>query len=433
MRRRGQLMHDPRAPSPASQDLPRSAVASRGRQVTGALHVSRLGLTNFRSYARCDVERSGRPVVLAGPNGAGKTNLLEAISLLSPGRGLRGATLCEHTRKAPQAPGTDVLWAVHATLARADGAYEIGTGLAAGPGASEKRQVHLNGAPAQSSADLAEIARMLWLTPAMDRLFSDSASGRRRFLDRLVLGFDPAHARRSLRYETAMRERARLLRLGPRDPLWLDGLEKEMAESGVEIAAARRATVARLNEALAERTREGAFPCAQLAMTGVSVFAGRTCEQLLLDAGDRAVDALREALARARIRDAESRRTGTGPHTSDLAARHSEKRMDARECSTGEQKALLISIVLADAWQLAGARGGEAPILLLDEIAAHLDARRRAALCEEIVALGAQAWLTGTDASLFENLAGRADIFAVEDSRLAPHQQRLENAVHETE
>jgi DNA replication and repair protein RecF len=376
--------------------------------------VAHIALTNFRSYARAEVELSGRPVVLAGPNGAGKTNLLEAISLLSPGRGLRGATLAEHTRKAPQPVQPDVLWAVHATLARDGESYEIGTGLAAGPQGSDKRQVHLNGAPAQSSADLAEIIRMVWLTPAMDRLFSDSASGRRRFLDRLVLGFDPLHARRSIRYETAMRERARLLRLGPRDPLWLDGLEKEMAESGVEIAAARSATVIRLNEALQTREREGAFPCAQLAMTGET-------EQLLADAGDGAIEAVRSALARARIRDAESRRTSVGPHTSDLAARHSEKRMDARDCSTGEQKALLISIVLADARELAKLRGGEAPILLLDEIAAHLDQRRRAALCEEIVALGAQAWLTGTDAALFENLAGRADIFGVEDSRLARH------------
>ena len=379
-----------------------------------ALHVARLALTNFRSYGRAEMELSGRPVVLAGPNGAGKTNVLEAISLLSPGRGLRGATLSEHTRKAPQPGGSDVLWAVHATLARDGEAYEIGTGLGAGPQGGDKRQVHLNGAPAQSSADLAEIARMIWLTPAMDRLFSDSASGRRRFLDRLVLGFDPGHARRSIRYETAMRERARLLRLGPRDPLWLDGLEKEMAESGVQIALARKATVVRLNDALARREREGAFPCAQLAMNSES-------EQLVADVGDGAADALRNALARSRIRDAESRRTSVGPQTSDLVARHSEKRMDARDCSTGEQKALLISIVLADAWELANTREGEAPILLLDEIAAHLDQRRRAALCEEIVALGAQAWLTGTDAHLFENLVSRADIFHVEDSRLRPH------------
>jgi DNA replication and repair protein RecF len=376
-----------------------------------ALAVAQLSLTNFRSYARAELQLSGRPVVLAGPNGAGKTNLLEAISLLSPGRGLRGASLSDHTRKAPQPAQLDVLWAVHATLVCNEERYDIGTGLTAGPQGSEKRQVHLNGAPAQSSADLADISRMLWLTPAMDRLFSDSASGRRRFLDRLVLGFDPAHARRSVRYEQAMRERARLLRLGPRDPLWLDGLEKEMAESGVEITAARAVTVERLNSALSQREREGAFPCAQLSITGAS-------ELLMPDRGETPVAALRNALARSRMRDAESRRTSVGPHTSDLAVRHGERRMDARDCSTGEQKALLISIVLADAWELARTRGQQAPLLLLDEIAAHLDERRRSALCEEIVALGAQAWLTGTDITLFENLASRADIFHVEAGQL---------------
>ena len=374
--------------------------------------MTRLSLTNFRSYARAAVELSGAPVVLAGPNGAGKTNLLEAVSLLSPGRGLRGAQLAEHTRKAPQPAAPDVLWAVHATLSSHDESYEIGTGIAAGAQGSDRRQVHLNGAQAQSSAELAELVRIAWLTPAMDRLFSESASGRRRFLDRLVLGFDPAHARRSLRYEQAMRERARLLRLGPRDPAWLDALEKEMAESGSEIAAARAEMVARLNSALSQRERSGAFPCAQLAVSGET-------EQLLAANRDDAVETLRDALARARVRDAEARRTSVGPHTSDLATRHSEKRMDARDCSTGEQKALLISIVLADAWELARRRDGEPPILLLDEIAAHLDERRRAALFEEIVALGAQAWLTGTDLSLFENIAGRADVFYVEASQLS--------------
>jgi DNA replication and repair protein RecF len=373
--------------------------------------VTQLGLTSFRSYARAELELSGAVVVLAGPNGAGKTNVLEAISLLSPGRGLRGAPLSEHTRKAPQSAPQDVLWAVHATLSCDDTTYDVGTGISVG---SDRRQVHLNGSPAQSSADLAEIIRMAWLTPAMDRLFSESASGRRRFLDRLVLGFDPAHARRSLRYEQAMRERARLLRLGPRDPAWLDGLEKEMAESGVEIAAARLATVERLNGALSQREHAGAFPCAQLAMTGDT-------EQLLAGNGESARQAMQDALARARLRDAETRRTSVGPHTSDLAARHSEKRMDARDCSTGEQKALLISIVLADAWELARLRDGQPPIILFDEIAAHLDQRRRSALFDEIVALGAQSWLTGTDLSLFENLGHRADIFTVEASQLTRH------------
>ena len=371
------------------------------------LAVTSLALTNFRSYPRTELATSGGPVVLAGPNGAGKTNLLDAISLLSPGRGLRGAQLAEHTRKAPQTAREDVLWAVAATVSRGGETYEIGTGLVAGPQGSERRQVHLNGAAAQNSADLGEILQVAWLTPAMDRLFSDSASARRRFLDRLVLGMDPAHARRSLRYEQAMRERARLLRLGPRDPGWLGGLEKEMAEAGIEIAAARAATVSVLNQSLQRREQAGAFPSAHLALVGDT-------DRLLSEKGEQAVDAMRTALAQARLRDAETRRTTFGPHVSDLAARHTEKRMDARDCSTGEQKALLISIVLADAWELTRRRDGHAPLLLLDEIAAHLDLRRRTALFEEIVALGAQAWLTGTDLALFEYLAPHADIFLVE-------------------
>jgi DNA replication and repair protein RecF len=375
------------------------------------LAVTQLALANFRSYARAELVLSGRPVVLAGANGAGKTNLLDAISLLSPGRGLRGAQLCEHTRKAPQAAASDVLWAVTATVERNNETYDIGTGLVSGAG-SERREVHLNGAPAQNSADLAEIVQMVWLTPAMDRLFSDSASARRRFLDRLVLGFDPAHARRSLRYEQAMRERARLLRLGPRDPGWLSALEKEMAEAGVEIAVARARVVERLNVSLRRREQIGVFPAAQLALEGET-------DRLVAEMGDQAAEIQKANLASARIRDAESRRTTVGPHVSDLAARHTEKRMDARECSTGEQKALLISIVLANARELAAIRDGHAPLLLLDEIAAHLDVRRRTALFEEILALGAQAWLTGTDLSLFENLRSRADIFLVEAGQFA--------------
>lgn len=369
--------------------------------------MTRLAVTNFRSYARSELALCGRPVVLAGPNGAGKTNLLDAISLLSPGRGLRGAQLSEHIRKAPQSPQEGVLWAVTATVSRDAECYEIGTGLVPGQQGADRREVHLNGARAQNSADLGEIIQMVWLTPAMDRLFSESASGRRRFLDRLVLGFDPAHARRSLRYEQAMRERARLLRHGPRDPGWLSGLENQMAESGVEIALARATAIIRLNRALSDRERAGVFPCAQLAIVG-------EIDQLVAEKGNDATDALRSALASARVRDAESRRTTLGPHVSDLSVRHTDKRMDARDCSTGEQKALLISIVLADASELARERCGMAPILLLDEIAAHLDQTRRAALCEEILALGAQAWLTGTDIRLFENFVSRADIFLVE-------------------
>jgi DNA replication and repair protein RecF len=364
------------------------------------LAVTRLTLTNFRSYASGEIMVSGAPVVLAGPNGAGKTNVLDAISLLSPGRGLRGAKLAEHTRKGPVA-APETLWAVAATVGRGETDHEIGTGLTQ---ASASRQVRLNGAPAQSSADLGEIVQLIWLTPAMDRLFTESAGGRRRFLDRLVLGFDASHARAATRYETAMRERARLLKYGPRDPGWLDGLENEMAEAGIAIARARAATVGKLSRALSERGEAGAFPAASLALSD--------------EWHSGSIETLRGALAASRIRDAEAGRSLTGPHTTDLHVRHTAKRAEARDCSTGEQKALLISIILAEARELARARDGLAPILLLDEIAAHLDVMRRTALFEEIHALSAQAWMTGTDLSLFEN--ARCQIFEVQSGVFLP-------------
>ncbi|MFO1247742.1 MAG: DNA replication/repair protein RecF [Alphaproteobacteria bacterium] len=359
------------------------------------LAVTRLRLTNFRSYASGELAVSGAPVVLAGPNGAGKTNVLDAISLLSPGRGLRGAKLAEHTRKGPVA-SEETLWAVAATVARGETEHEIGTGLTQ---ASASRQVRLNGAPASSSADLGDIVQLIWQTPAMDRLFIESAGGRRRFLDRLVLGFDAGHARAATRYETAMRERARLLKYGPRDPAWLDGLENEMAEAGVMIAQARATTVEKLSGALAERGQAGAFPAAALSLS----------DELHLSSADD----LRSAFAASRMRDAEAGRTLAGPHTTDLNVRHTLKRAEARDCSTGEQKALLISIMLADARELSRARAGLAPILLLDEIAAHLDVVRRTALFEEIHALSAQAWMTGTDLSLFDG--ARCETFEVRD------------------
>jgi DNA replication and repair protein RecF len=374
-----------------------------GRAVPSRLSVARLTLTNFRSYASGEIATSGRPVVLVGPNGAGKTNVLDALSLLSPGRGLRGAKLGEHIRKGPSVQN-DALWGVAATVSRDGEDYEIGTGLTLGPNGGERRQLRLNGAPAASTADLSEIVQINWLTPAMDRLFIESASGRRRFLDRLVFGFDTAHARRAIRYETAMRERARLLKFGPRDPAWLDGLETQMAEAGAEIIAARAETAARLNRALEVRGQAGAFPCAQLAVEGEA-------DTLVLESAEAAIAGLRERFARARMRDAEAGRTTFGPHLSDLAVRHTQKRADARECSTGEQKALLISIILAQAWESSHISG--APILLLDEIAAHLDATRRAALAGEILALGAQAWMTGTDLSLFEAFGSHAETFVV--------------------
>jgi DNA replication and repair protein RecF len=371
--------------------------------------VTRLQLTNFRSYARAELSVDGAPVVLAGSNGAGKTNVLDAISLLSPGRGLRGAKLAEHARKGP-VTGEETLWAVAATVKRGEESHEICTGMmlasAARPDGESrqgKREVRLNGAPAASSADLGDIVQLIWLTPAMDRLFIESASGRRRFMDRLVLGFDPAHARASTRYETAMRERARLLKYGPRDPGWLDGLENEMAEAGIQIARARARMVEQLSGALAERGHAGAFPAAALALS----------DELHLSSAED----MRAVFGAGRMRDAEAGRTLSGPHTTDLNVRHTARRMDARDCSTGEQKALLVSIILANARELARARDGMAPILLLDEIAAHLDSMRRAALFEEIVALSAQAWMTGTDLSLFEG--ARAQVFEVQSGRFA--------------
>jgi DNA replication and repair protein RecF len=386
---------------------PQDDESTDSRHRKSKLAVTKLLLTNFRSYARGEIAVSGRPVVLAGPNGAGKTNVLDAISLLSPGRGLRGAKLGEHTRHGPAVQG-DALWAVAATVALGDEAYEIGTGLTLGPNGGERRQVRLNNAPAQGAAELAEVIQMAWLTPAMDRLFIEGASGRRRFLDRLVFGFEPEHARNTTRYETAMRERARLLKYGPRDPAWLDGLEAEMTVAGMALAQSRATTVERLNAALAARGDAGAFPCAQLALSGEA--------DAMLSETDPA-EAFRARFARARVRDAEAGRTTFGPHATDLLVRHTVKRADAAECSTGEQKALLISIVLAHAWELSHIRDGRAPVLLLDEIAAHLDATRRAALFAEILALGAQAWMTGTDIEIFAPLKGQADLFSVADSR----------------
>jgi DNA replication and repair protein RecF len=374
-----------------------------------ALALSHVRLVNFRSYRDSEFAVSPVPVVLAGANGTGKTNLLEAISLLSPGRGLRGAKLADIQRKMPvdAAAGTstgvfgDSLWAVSARLERADGHWEIGTGLTVqAQSAARRRALHLNGAPAETG-DLVELLPILWLTPTMDRLFTEGAGERRRFLDRLVFAFDCRHAKRVARYERAAQERLRLLRDRVRDPVWLEALEETMAAEGGDISAARASTIEWLNTELTARGVQGAFPCAQLALKrGPGESEG--------EAG-----ALKSALAASRERDAEAGRTLMGPHLADLEARHAAKRTDARDCSTGEQKALLISIVLASAGRKKKRARGAAPLLLLDEIAAHLDAHRRAALFEEIQALEAQAWLTGTDRQLFAPLLPHAQCFAV--------------------
>lgn len=365
--------------------------------------LSRLVVTDFRSYARAELHLDGRPVVLTGENGAGKTNLLEAVSLLSPGRGIRGVPYAEIARDVG-AGG----WAVAATLETEDGAVRVGTGIEPGAETSRSRQVRVDGEQAGPSA-LAELVSMVWLTPAMDRLFVEGASERRRFLDRLVMGFDPAHGTRAGAYERALRERNRLLADEVFDDAWLSGLEGQMAEHGVAIAAARAETLARLRGAL-EAAQEGPFPRALVSIDGA--LEAEVGSQAAVDVED----AFRARLKEMRGRDAGAGRALDGPHRSDLLVRHAAKDREARLCSTGEQKALLIGMVLANA-RLLAARGRQ-PLLLLDEVAAHLDEVRRAALFDEIVGLGLQAFMTGTDPSLFEAFGPRAQHLRVEGGQI---------------
>lgn len=381
--------------------------------------VARLKLTDFRSYGKADVQLQGRrPVVLTGPNGAGKTNLLEAVSYLSPGRGLRGARLGDVTRNTAAAGQG---WAVAATLVDTNGAeVQIGTGLEAinatdgddGSPRRERRVVRIDGAPASGPAALADQVTMSWITPQMDRLFTGAGSERRRFLDRLVYGFDRDHARRVGAYERALRGRGKILKdhNAGADPKWLDALENTMAEQGIAIAAARRETVARLRSSIAEGV--GPFPGAKIAVSG------QVEDWLDQMAAVDAEDLLRSELCRMRGADAAGGRAAIGPHKSDLTVRHAEKDMPAEQCSTGEQKALLIAIVLADA-SVQTDLGRGAPVLLLDEIAAHLDEARRSALFEKLAALGTQVWLTGTDPDLFEPLRSSAEFLRVEDGQVA--------------
>ncbi len=370
--------------------------------------VTRLTLTDFRSYRSARVAPGVDTVVLTGANGAGKTNLLEALSFLAPGRGLRRARISEveRIRDAGEAPGTG--WAVAADLLTTDGERKAGTGRDPDATAeeSDRRIVRIDGAPARTQTALADLVQVLWLTPEMDRLFVEPAALRRRFLDRLTYGFAPSHVARLSAYERAMRERNRLLKDGRRDDRWLAALEGQMAENGVAVAAARRETVERLAQAV--DLGISAFPVPDLAIEGE--VEARVASGPALAAEDW----LREALAAARRADGEAGRTLTGPHRSDLSARHRAKDMPADLCSTGEQKALLVAIVLAHARLMKLSRGA-APILLLDEIAAHLDEVRRAALFDEIAALGAQAWMTGTDPTLFSALAERARFMTVAD------------------
>jgi len=364
-----------------------------------SLAVIQLTLSHFRSHRRAVLECDGRPVALFGPNGAGKTNLLEAVSLLSPGRGLRRAAAQEMARR-PEALG----WKITAHLRSGARLHEIETWAEAG-GA---RQLRIDG-KAESQLALGRLTRVLWLVPSMDRLWIEGAEGRRRFLDRIALSFLPDHAETSLAYEKAMRDRNRLLKDQQRDPGWYRALEAQMARSGIAIHEGRQTALARIEAAQAGA--QTAFPAAELELT-------QTEGEMPETEADLAA-----ALAESRFRDLAAGRTLVGPHRADLRGVYTAKGVPAEQCSTGEQKALLVSLILANARALAADLGAP-PLLLLDEVAAHLDANRRAALYDEICALGAQAWMTGTGLELFEALGARAQRVEVTEeaglSRLQP-------------
>ncbi|MGL4235572.1 DNA replication/repair protein RecF [Tabrizicola sp.] len=351
----------------------------------GGLAIETLALSHFRSHRAARLAFDGRPVALVGPNGAGKTNVLEAVSLLSPGRGLRRAA-AEDLARRPEALG----WKVSASVQGLSSAHELETW--AEPG--ETRQVRIDG-KAATQGSLGRVLRVLWLVPAMDRLWIEAAEGRRRFLDRMTLSFFPDHAEHSLTYEKAMRDRNRLIKDQVSDAHWYAALEAQMAEAGQEITRHRRAAIARIATAADPAS---AFPSAGLTLTGPE--------------GSEEPEDLAMALAESRRRDIAAGRTLVGPHRADLLARYTAKDTPADQCSTGEQKALLISLILANARALAQDLG-RAPILLLDEVAAHLDADRRAALYDEICALGAQALMTGTELELFSALGDRGQTIRI--------------------
>ncbi len=356
------------------------------------LRLTRLRLTRYRSYAAAELRFDAPMQVFTGPNGAGKTNLLEAVSLLGPGRGLRGARIGEVAQQGGPS------WSVSGTFDDGLGGFEIGTGSLE-EGSADRRAFRLDGEKLRAQAELAERVAAVWITPQMDRLFQESAGGRRRFLDRLAMALEPHLAREATAYEAAMAGRNRLLQKGRAEPAWLAGLEDAMARHGIAIAASRRALVARLNAA--QEVAGSAFPAAILALQCPA--AALLAEMPAL----AAEEALRDGWAASRARDGAAGATLSGPHRADLLFTHAAKAMPAGLCSTGEQKALLISTVLAHAGLIAAARGF-APLLLLDEVAAHLDEARRGALFAALAALPAQSFLTGTDAEVFGPLAGRA-------------------------
>lgn len=372
--------------------------------IRSAPFIATLRLTDFRSYDALDLVLDGRPVVLSGPNGAGKTNLLEAISLLSPGRGLRRAKVDTLARLDGEvrAPA----WGVVADITR-DAVTRVSVGQV--PENPRRRIVRIDGKNVSGTA-LAQHMTLMWLTPAQDRLFTGPASDRRKFLDRFCLVHAPSHGMSALRYEKARSERNRLLGDGISDAGWFDALEADMATQGAHIAQARAMTLSALIEQIDSRP-EGAFPKAVVTLDGEA--EARFLSGLSFDDVEYFI---KETLANDRPLDRRAGRTLRGVHKSDLRVKHARKDMPAELCSTGEQKALLIGLVLAH----ARAQAEKKPLLLLDEVAAHLDETRRAAMIEELLDLGTQSFLTGTDASLFEAFAGRAQGFHVADGTVTP-------------
>lgn len=365
--------------------------------------LTRLRLANFRNYETLGLDLDGRHVCLYGSNGAGKTNLLEAVSQLGPGRGLRSATLADLTRH-----GAGTGWTISAT---ADD-RKLGVGLET-DGTASKRVIRIDGAPSQAS-DLAELIRIVWLTPAMDGVFRGGASDRRRFFDRQVMAHVPSHGTAAARYERAMRERNALLERGHVDPAWADAIETRMAESGAEIAI-NRAHVLESLQAAVDARPEGYFPKGDLLLEGEGEKAAARGEDFKA-IFERLLDDYRQG----RRRDTAAGRTLSGPHRTDLSVIHRPTAAPAGEASTGQQKALLIGLILASAKALGQDGEGPSPILLLDEAAAHLDADRRAALFDELCDLGGQAWLTGTEHFLFEAFGDRAQAFEVTDGFVTP-------------
>ncbi len=375
-----------------------------------APRVTRLRLTDFRSFPELDAEFEPMLVALCGENGVGKTNLLEALSLLAPGRGLRRAPLAEMART-----GGSGRFSIVADLEGPFGPAVLGTGIEREQGSSNPiRKTRLNGAPAASSSVFSEHLRLVWMTPSLDGLFNGPPGERRRFVDRLVLAIDPGHASRAAALEQALRSRNRLLEEARPDAAWLDAVERQIAELGIAIASARRETIERLTALIvARREDKSPFPFAELTLVGET--DALIVEHSALEAEDR----MRKSLRDLRQRDRAAGRTLTGPQTSDLLVRHGPKGIEAARASTGEQKALLIGLVLAHA-HLVAQMSGMAPLVLLDEVAAHLDPSRRQALFSVLTALGGQVFMTGADQALFAELPKGARLFDVSPGKVLP-------------